>query len=224
MIARRCCAPIATTVRRAASITRLRSGTSEAVPLARSHGRGSLRSLKPAPGIPTVGVAAGACITSVVGIRPMACESPMTRKSTVTREITAESARHSLVRVRHAHAVLRIMRPDPVASIPAASKTVVIEEEAVHENRTAKPVRSPAPATPSQSAEESTNVDARSESKSKPNARIKKRRVVTVNRRTPNVFGIVGRYINYLRISRLDLNRSLVPLRLGRNSFLRVRI
>ena len=145
------------------------------------------------------------------------------RNATASREITAESIRHRSVRIRYSHAVRGIECPVRAATKPeTAAVAVMVEEEAVYENRPAEPIRPPAPTTPSQSAEESTNVDPRPESKS--NSWIVERRVVAIDWRSPNVFWIVRRHINHLRISRLDLNGSLVSLRLCRDPLLPVRI
>jgi hypothetical protein len=126
--------------------------------------------------------------------------------------------------------VLRIVLPVFVAFKPPTSEiveavmeAVMVEEEAIYEEPATKPIAPPTPTAPSQAAEESTNVDARPESESKTYG-IVKRRVITIHRWSPDVFRIVSRNINYLRIGRLDINSRLAPFFLFRNRLLSVRI
>src|SRR6202044_1407804 len=88
-----------------------------------------------------------------------------------------------------------------------------------------EPVRSPAPTTPSQAAEKAPNVNARAESVSisKADVRVFPWGVIAIGGRSPNVLGIVQRYIDHLGISRLDVDSRLISLHFGRDRLLPIR-
>ena len=113
-----------------------------------------------------------------------------------------------------------VMRPDGATCKPATAGKAVIaimtEEEAALENRAAEPIRSPAPAAPTQTAKKETDVNAGPETKPEAECWVPKRWVVTPGRRSPNIGGIVDRHIDHLRIGWLNLNCSVVALVFGR--------
>src|SRR5579863_1312391 len=104
------------------------------------------------------------------------------------------------------------------------TKTIAMEKIIVHIDRVAEPTRPPAPTAPSKAAEEASDVNTRAEPESKTDSRIKKWRIKTIGGRSPDVRGIVDRHINHLRVGRLDVDRRLASLRLGRDIYLRVRL
>src|SRR5271157_5211270 len=86
----------------------------------------------------------------------------------------------------------------------------------------AEPTQAPAPTTEAQqSGEQSSEECADSTGNTIPDRRIGKRRIVAVNRRAPNVLGIVNGWINHLRIGRLNHDRVLPVLLLIRDTLLR---
>ena len=90
-----------------------------------------------------------------------------------------------------------------------------MEEIAVQIDRVAEPIRPPAPTAPSQAAEEASDVNTRAEPESKTDVRVIKRRIITIDGRSPHVCGIVERHINHLRVGRLNVNRRQVLLASG---------
>src|ERR1017187_5040030 len=109
-----------------------------------------------------------------------------------------------------------IVRPDSATSITAPAKAVMIEKAAVQEERVTEPVKSPAPATPSQAAEKAAKVNTGAESVSNSIADVQviPRRIIAIGGRTPDVLGIVVGHVDHLGIGRLNLNRRLIPLHL----------
>src|SRR6266404_2010154 len=147
------------------------------------------------------------------------------------------------IAVSHAPAMKRIvlpsLAPSAEASIAEASiaevfaestmEPEVIEEEAIHEESAAEPSAAPAPpeapSGPSNapSGEEPAEENSMAEPESEPDAWVQQRRVVTPNRRSPNVRGIINRDVDHLRIRRLYDDRALPVLRLGGHCLLRGR-
>jgi len=124
--------------------------------------------------------------------------------------------------------VTRIVGPGtPALERPATvevAETVAMEERVVHIDRVAEPIRPPAPTAPSQTAEEASDINTRAEPESKTDVRVIKRRIVTIDRRSPHVCGIVDRHVNHLRVGRLNVNRRLSILRLSGDVHLGVRL
>ena len=170
----------------------------------------------------------GARSTAVPGIVPARIASAR-NGCTSTGEAT-EAIGDSAIGVRYPKPMFGVMRPNAIASEPAIAVTgepvvpVMAEEEGAFENRAAEPIRPPAPASPTQAAEEAAKIDARSEAKSKAEGGIVERRVVAPGWRSPDVFGIVVRHVDYLRICRLNVNRGIAALRFGRYRLLSVRV
>src|ERR1051326_8789242 len=83
-----------------------------------------------------------------------------------------------------------------------AMEPVTIEEDIVHKDPAAEPVGTPAPSAPAESAE--VTADANSIAEGESEFRIIQRRVIAINRRTPDIRGIVHRHVHHFRVGRLD--------------------
>jgi hypothetical protein len=104
------------------------------------------------------------------------------------------------------------------------TETVAMEKAIVQEDRAAEPIRPPAPTAPSKATKEASDVNTRAEPESKTHFRVKKRWIETIGGWSPHVCRIVDGHINHLRVDRLNFNRRLPSLRLGRDGHLRVRL
>jgi len=103
-------------------------------------------------------------------------------------------------------------------------EAIAVKEGVIQDDGAAVPVRRPAPPAPSPSApaaEIQSEIDARAPTETNINPWIEKRRVVSVDRRSPNVCGIIVGDIPNIRIGRFDVNRGLPILLLHRYCFLR---
>jgi len=130
-----------------------------------------------------------------------------------------------MVPVRCAMAMIRIMGPDrppPVTAPVGVMEPIVPEEVVIDIHAIAGPVRAPSPTAPaaptSPPVEIEAEVEAVPETETEP--RVVERGIIAVNRRPPNVDGIIGRHIYHLRVGRLNNDDLLPAFRLGRNRLL----
>ena len=122
----------------------------------------------------------------------------------------------------------RIMRPDrsPSKTAPVAVvESIAREEGIIDKHRAAEPARAPSPTAPtaptSPAVETEAEVEAAPEAESE--SRVIERGIIAVNRRSPNVDGIIGRHIDHLRVGRLNDDDLLPSLSLSRDRLLRRR-
>ena len=127
-----------------------------------------------------------------------------------------------MVPVRCAMAMIRIMGPDrppPVTAPVGVMEPIVTEEVVIDIHAIAEPVRAPPPTAPtSPPVVIEAEVEAVPEAEAEP--RVVERGIIAVNRRPPNVDGIIGRHIYHLRVGRLNNDDLLPAFRLGRNRLL----
>ena len=94
------------------------------------------------------------------------------------------------------------------------------EEGVIDKHRAAEPVRAPSPNAPAAPAAE-TEAEVEAASKAESESGIIERGIIAVDRRTPNVEGIVVRHIDYLRVGRLNDDDLLPSLSLSRDGLRR---
>lgn len=114
------------------------------------------------------------------------------------------------------------MDPDRSPSKPAAEtvvESIAREEGIIDKHRAAEPVRTPSPAAPTSPAIE-TETEVEAPSKAKSESWIIERGVEAVNRRSPNIEGIIRRHIDNLGAGWLNDDGLLTPLCLIRNRLL----
>jgi len=102
----------------------------------------------------------------------------------------------------------RIMAPHrapPKASSEAIMKSIAVEKVIVDENRMAVPVRAPAPKSPAPPAAK-TIAKVETNAKTEAEGGVVERRIISVQRRSPDVEWIISWDVNDLRIGRLDYN------------------
>jgi hypothetical protein len=117
----------------------------------------------------------------------------------------------------------RIMRPDrsPRKTNPkVVAESKAREEGIIDEHCAAVPVRAPSPTTPTSPViETEAEVEAAPEAESE--SRVIERGIIAINRRSPDIEGIIGRHIDYLRVGRLNGDNLLPSLSLRRDRLLR---
>src|ERR1039457_2269434 len=191
---------------------------------------------RPAEALPVAGCRAialrgiGAHVSAVRGVRRIRpVERLLSRCGKLLSSRTAVTRGQPSIGVCHSQPVPRIMRPDPTAAKPPvaiiATEAVAVEKGVVLKNRAVEPVRPPAPTAPSQAAEEASDVNPRAVSITITVViRVVQRRIIAVIGLPPDGLGVILRHVDDLRIRRLNVNGSLVPLRLGGDSLLGVRL
>jgi len=127
-----------------------------------------------------------------------------------------------IMRPRHAAAKAATAKSSAEATVEA----VAIEESGVHKQAVAEPSAAPTPAAPTapareKAADEKARSKAESESKSR---RVPQIGVRAPRRRTVDIFGLVNRDVDHLRIGRLDLDRVLAAFSVHGNHLLRRRL
>jgi hypothetical protein len=111
-----------------------------------------------------------------------------------------------------------VMSPDAAQSAMKIIKSVTMEEVAVQQDSSAKPIRSP---TPSKAAPQSpaaskieAEIDAGQERESHANTGIKQWRIIAKKGWAPNPLGIVYGNINHAGLGRRNVDRRLTVIRL----------
>ena len=136
-----------------------------------------------------------------------------------------------MVPIRNAEPVARIVYPGGAGNVTRARvktvaavtmKSEVAKKQAIQEEAVAQPTQAPAPTAEAQeSREESAQERANAVVNAVAGRRITERRVNAVRRRAPNVFGIVNRRIDHLRIGGLNHDRALAVLLFRSDALLR---
>ncbi len=95
----------------------------------------------------------------------------------------------------------------------------VREEGIIDEHRATEPVRAPSPTAPTAPAAE-TEAEVEAAPETEAESRVIERGIIAVNRRSPNVNGIIGWHIDYLWVGWLNDDDLLPPLSLSRDCLL----
>jgi hypothetical protein len=98
-------------------------------------------------------------------------------------------------------------------------ESMAMEKAIVYYDHIAEPIGTPTPVSPAAPVAEEVGQSA-TDSKSEAEWRVEKWRIVSINRRSPDVNRIIDWNVNYIRLSRHDLYDLVFALRFRGNDLL----